>query len=130
MIDDSKNRSERQRISITEIEELKNVGEESNIEEKQGHEVFLDPLGNVPLKVYNISTEDIDDISEENWTPNLHLTEEERDAVETRGTVLLLGRSGTGECSFTNYLLFMQAKLLTMLTSAICLTSRENYLHL
>jgi len=130
LIDDSKNRSERQRVSITEIKEFKNVGEEPNIEEKQGHEVFLDPLGNVPLKVYSISTEDIDDISEENWTPNLHLTEEERDVVETRGTVLLLGRSGTGECSFTNYLLFMQAKLLTMLTSAICLTSRENYLHL
>jgi hypothetical protein len=105
LIDDSKNRSERQRVSITEIEEFKNVGGESNMEEKQGHEVFLDPLGNVPLKVYNISTEDIDDISEENWTPNLHLTEEERDVVETRGTVLLLGRSGTGERTFTNYLL-------------------------
>ena len=103
LIDDSKRRSEKTRISITEIEELKHIGGGSNIEEKQGHEVFLDPLGNVPLKVYNISTDEIDDILEENWTPNLHLTDEERDVVETRGTVLLLGRSGTGEDGLAIY---------------------------
>jgi hypothetical protein len=97
LIDDSKNRSERQRISITEIEELKHVGCVADEEKKKGHEIFLDPLGNVPLKVYNIDTDDIEDIAKENWTPGLYLTDEERDVVETRGTVLLLGRSGTGK---------------------------------
>jgi len=97
LIDDSKNRSERQRISITEIEELKHVGCVADEGKKKGHEIFLDPLGNVPLKVYNIDTDDIEDIAKENWTPGLHLTDEERDVVETRGTVLLLGRSGTGK---------------------------------
>lgn len=95
LIDDSKNRSERKRISIAEIEELKHIGGGSDSEEKEKHEVFLDPLGNVPLKVYSISTDEIDDISEVDWNPILHLTDQERDVVESRGTVLLLGRSGT-----------------------------------
>ena len=95
LIDDSKNRSERQRIAISDIEEFK---EEGAVEQKKDkHHVFLDPLGNVPLKVYDVSTADIDEIAQENWTPGLHLTEEERDVVETQGTVLLLGRSGTGK---------------------------------
>jgi hypothetical protein len=102
LIDDSKKRSERHRISITEIEEFQHddVGgdeSKSDMEGKHGHEIFLDPLGNVPLKVYNISTDEIEDIAKDNWTPGLHLTDEERDVVETRGTVLLLGRSGTGK---------------------------------
>ena len=33
----------------------------------------------------------------ESWTPKLHLTDEERDIVEAEGTVLVLGRSGTGK---------------------------------
>ena len=32
-----------------------------------------------------------------NWKSSLVLTEEERNVIETRGTVLLLGRSGTGK---------------------------------
>jgi len=51
----------------------------------------------VPLKVYDIGTAEIDNIAKKDWTPKLHLTKEEREVVEIRGTVLLLGRSGTGK---------------------------------
>ena len=94
LIDDSKSRSDRQRMSIDEISEL---NDDFPADRDDEHEIFLDPLGNVPLKVYDIGTEDIDKIAKEDWTPALHLTEEERDVVETVGSVLLLGRSGTGK---------------------------------
>jgi hypothetical protein len=58
-------------------------------------DVKLDPIGNVPLKVYDI--ENVDDIVTDDWAPRMHLTREERDVVEAKGTVLLLGRSGTGK---------------------------------
>jgi hypothetical protein len=96
LIDDSKNRSERQRISINDIDEMNpdaiNAG---STEEKD--EIVLDPLGNVPLKIYDVGTDEIENITKQDWTPALHLTEEERRVVETEGTVLLLGRSGTGK---------------------------------
>jgi hypothetical protein len=96
LIDDSKNRSERQRISINDIDEMNpddiNAG---SIERKD--EIILDPLGNVPLKIYDVGTDEIENITKQDWIPALHLTEEERQVVETEGTVLLLGRSGTGK---------------------------------
>ena len=58
---------------------------------------MLDALGNVPLKLYDVTFDSIDGISDESWMPPMHLTEEERDVVEAKGTVLLLGRSGTGK---------------------------------
>jgi hypothetical protein len=58
---------------------------------------MLDPLGNVPAKLYDVNFDSIDTISDKSWTPSMHLTEEERDVVEAKGTVLLLGRSGTGK---------------------------------
>ena len=36
---------------------------------------------------------DVDDIIDESWTPQMHLTQEERNVVEAKGTILLLGRS-------------------------------------
>lgn len=96
LIDDSKNRSERQRVSIHDINEMKTATTAMD-HNNEHNNIFLDPLGNVPLKVYDISTDEIEQIGRENWTPALHLTKEERDVVETPGTVLLLGRSGTGK---------------------------------
>jgi hypothetical protein len=95
LVDDSKNRSDRHRVSIEDIEEMKDA--EATEGDDDEHEIFLDPLGNVPLKVYDVNTDDIDKIAAKDWTPSLHLTAEERDVVETLGTVLLLGRSGTGK---------------------------------
>ena len=104
LIQDSKNRSDRQRISIHEaginIDDSGNADasmDRNTTTRKDHHEIFLDPLGNVPLKVYDVGTEDIENITKQDWTPTLHLTKEEREIVETEGTVLLLGRSGTGK---------------------------------
>jgi DNA-binding NtrC family response regulator len=58
---------------------------------------MLDALGNVPLKLYDVSFDNIDAIADQSWMPPMHLTEEERAVVEAKGTVLLLGRSGTGK---------------------------------
>jgi hypothetical protein len=91
LIDSATNRSESQRISGFDMEEVKDE------EGHHRHKVFLDPLGNVPLKIYDIDINAIDEISLANWTPTLYLTAEERDVVEMQGTVLLLGRSGTGK---------------------------------
>ena len=60
-------------------------------------EVLLDALGNVPLKLYDVNFDNIDDIATSSWTPQMSLTEEEWKVVEAKGTVLLLGRSGTGK---------------------------------
>jgi len=58
---------------------------------------LLDALGNVPLKLYDVSFENLEDITKKSWMPQMHLTEQEREVVEAKGTVLLLGRSGTGK---------------------------------
>ena len=56
LIDDSKNRSERQRVSIHEIEDMKKPDGDNTARTGENQEVFLDPLRNVPLKVYGIRT--------------------------------------------------------------------------
>jgi hypothetical protein len=58
---------------------------------------MLDPRGNTPLKLYNVGFHDLDKLLDNVWNPPLHLTEAEREIVETNGTVLVLGRSGTGK---------------------------------
>ena len=49
------------------------------------------------MKLYDVNFDNIDSIVEMSWSPMMHLTEEERKVVEAKGTVLLLGRSGTGK---------------------------------
>lgn len=88
LIDDAKNRAARQQIPASLISEMEN-GDASSQEEKM--QVKLDPIGNVPLKLYDI--DDVDEIIDESWTPQMHLTQEERNVVEAKGTILLLGRS-------------------------------------
>jgi len=93
LIDDAKNRAARQQLPDSFIAEMEN--DISSHEEKM--DVKLDPYGNVPLKLYDLSFDNVNDIVDESWTPQMHLTQEERDVVEAKGTVLLLGRSGTGK---------------------------------
>ena len=93
LIDDAKNRAARQQLPDSFISEMENGS--SSQEEKMS--VKLDPIGNVPLKLYDVNFDSVNDIVDESWTPPMHLTQEESDVVHATGTVLLLGRSGTGK---------------------------------
>lgn len=84
LIDDAKSRSARQKMP----ESLLNDGSEAPAEN-----ILLD-VSNAPLKIYDLSFHELDDVTKASWTPQLHLTDEERQVVEADGTVLLLGRSG------------------------------------
>lgn len=96
LIDDAKNRTARQNLPENFVSELGQNGN-SSTEVTKKREVLLDALGNVPLKLYDVAFDNIDSIVKKSWTPQMHLTEEERKVVEAKGTVLLLGRSGTGK---------------------------------
>ena len=95
LIDDSKSRSARQQMPQTLSDELQS--EKSITLDDSKEKVLLDIVGNVPLKVYDVDFNNINEMTKDSWTPQLHLTEEERDIVEAEGTVLVLGRSGTGK---------------------------------
>ncbi|GFH43984.1 P-loop containing nucleoside triphosphate hydrolase protein [Chaetoceros tenuissimus] len=97
LIDDSRNRSNRTRVYIDDVEGLDDINASIMKNNKDRKEILLDPLGNVPLKRYEVTIDNIDELSTGEWKSCLVLTEEERDVVETKGTVLLLGRSGTGK---------------------------------
>jgi hypothetical protein len=86
LIDDAKSRSARQQVPKALIDE-------SSQSQSAAKTILLD-VGNAPLKVYDLSFHELDDITKATWTPQLHLTNEERRVVEANGTVLLLGRSG------------------------------------
>ena len=61
-------------------------------------QVLLSPDANTPLKIYELrSSSDLRRMQEEGWEPPLRLTSKEHAVLQERGTVLLLGRSGTGK---------------------------------
>lgn len=102
LIDESNKRTEKKRI-YQEVDGLELVNDDAQTQDKNDRkQVVLDPLGNVPLKRYLV--ESVDEICDEDWTPNMVLTAAERDVVETKGTTLLLGRSGTGKSHTTGRL--------------------------
>jgi hypothetical protein len=57
--------------------------------------VLLDPQSNIPLKLYPVP--DLRQLSRENWRAPLRLNRLEQSVRGQGGTVLLLGRSGTGK---------------------------------
>jgi len=59
--------------------------------------ILLDPTANTPLKIHQLPSSDIDKLELEAWTPPFRLTNDEKKIVQTKGTVLVLGRSGTGK---------------------------------
>lgn len=62
--------------------------------------VLLDPAGNTPLKLYTTSRSTLSQLSvhdDADWQPMLRLSRREREVSEQVGTVLVLGRSGTGK---------------------------------
>jgi hypothetical protein len=96
LIDDSKSRSARHRMPDSLVHELQN--EDLLPRNESMRELpLLDIFCNIPLKIYDVNFDSINDIKRESWSPCLHLTEEERDVVQTEGTVLVLGRSGCGK---------------------------------
>lgn len=61
--------------------------------------ILLDPNGNTPLKIHELPSAELDKLIIEDWKPPFRLTNDERKIVQTPGTVLVLGRSGTGKVS-------------------------------
>ena len=95
LIDDSKSRAARQQVPESLISELQHDNLLPHSTQKK--EILLDVFGNVPLKLYDVTLHSINDITMDTWTPKLHLTTEEQEIVNGEGTVLVLGRSGTGK---------------------------------
>ncbi|KAG7361350.1 UvrD-like helicase [Nitzschia inconspicua] len=62
-----------------------------------GNRILADPMGDTPLKLHLLYRQDIRKLSSKEWKPRLHLTAEELKVVDKEGTVLVLGRSGTGK---------------------------------
>ena len=61
-------------------------------------EMLVDPSSNVPLKIHEVEDCDLDNFkNNKNFVPTVKLTKEEEAIVKKGGTVLLLGRSGTGK---------------------------------
>ena len=60
-------------------------------------DILLDPNGDTPLKLHQVSADNIKKLANPYWEPPLRLTPQERFCVEKKGTVLVLGRSGTGK---------------------------------
>lgn len=94
LIDNAESRSDRQLASATTVPDL----QESHAAKAAGLDrILLDPLRDVPLKLFALPTEEVQRLTTKQWRPPLHLTLEERSIVEKEGTVMLLGRSGTGK---------------------------------
>ncbi len=60
-------------------------------------DVLLNPIGNIPLKLSCASSSQLQQIAELGWNLPLRLSKAQRDIDEQGGTVLVLGRSGTGK---------------------------------
>jgi len=77
-----------------------NAGEEDSDTDVEDFEpeMLVDPSSNVPLKIHEVEGCDLDHFKNNaHFTPTVKLTKEEDKIVKKEGTVLLLGRSGTGK---------------------------------
>ena len=59
--------------------------------------VLLDPSRNVPMKIYIAQRSELPLLAEKAWKAPLRLNQREQGVRSQTGTVLLLGRSGTGK---------------------------------
>ena len=93
--------------------------------------MLLDVVGNVPLKVYDVNHRNLDEIVTGSWVPRLHLSDEELRVVEEPGTVLLLGRSGTGKVKKQPDDSLIRKRtcssLLSHPTKTVCICNRMEY---
>jgi hypothetical protein len=88
-------RSSRQMIT-TSASSLAEFAADADLDDLAPSNVLLDPDADTPLKLFLVRYDDISRL-DSSWQPPLYLTTEERLIVEKEGTVLLLGRSGTGK---------------------------------
>ncbi len=58
---------------------------------------LIDPAGNLPLRLAVTSAADLPKLAREGLRPRLRLTSAQREMDRQQGTVLLLGRAGTGK---------------------------------
>jgi len=91
-------------IDVTDVPDLMDAlmikgdgGDNANEHDLDADDVLLDPDGDIPLKLFKIEYNDIPRFATSEWLPPLYLTTEERQIVDKPGTILLLGRSGTGK---------------------------------
>ena len=59
--------------------------------------VLLDPNRNVPMKIYIAQQAELPLLAQADWKAPLRLNQREQGVRSQAGTVLLLGRSGTGK---------------------------------
>ena len=103
-IDECEGRMNRQfRASASELlddgsEGNANVVDKGNAMAIDNDTILLDPCANTPLKIHQLPTSDMKKLLE-GWMPPFRLTNDERKIIQTPGTVLVLGRSGTGKVS-------------------------------
>jgi hypothetical protein len=97
LIDAADCRSRRQLESVTSLLEMEAGGETKTSETDCKARTLLDPFGNTPLKLYKLGFDEIEELNREDWQPRLSLIKEEDDIVMMKGTVMVLGRSGTGK---------------------------------
>jgi len=64
---------------------------------EQTQYIMVDPRSNNILKTFSVPVPQLPRLRDVSWTPPLTLTAEEAGVVEQPGSVLLLGRSGTGK---------------------------------
>lgn len=96
-IDDAESRSNRQLSSATTLLDFQHDDNSSGGQAIDLGRILLDPMGDTPLKLYELHREDLSKLKTGSWQPPLYLTPEENMIVKKEGTVLLLGRSGTGK---------------------------------
>ena len=60
-------------------------------------EVLLDPFSNAPMKLFEARADELAVSVASKWSPPLLLSAKQREINSQRGSVLLLGRSGTGK---------------------------------
>jgi hypothetical protein len=60
-------------------------------------QICLDLSGDMPLKIYEVRSGEIKNLTGPSWTPQLHPTTRKHKVVKTSDTVLLLGCMETGK---------------------------------
>jgi hypothetical protein len=96
-IDDAESRSNRQLSSAATLPVFQQDEDTPGGQAVDLDRILLDPLGDTPLKLYDLHREELSKLITKGWQPPLYLTPEENIIVKKEGTVLLLGRSGTGK---------------------------------
>ena len=65
LIEDSQNRKHRQLLSGDEVVQEDSLAARRNTIER---EAILNPLGNTPMKVYEVSLEDVNELASQSWS--------------------------------------------------------------